>query len=106
MPTACEPWPGKRKAMVIGASASRLAWTAGGLREKRVAPTRPVSPERSFSPADEGGSPREATAERDDEHEVPALEPARRYRLLERHVDGGGARVAVPVDVHEHALHR
>src|SRR5438445_8392850 len=106
MPTACEPWPGKRNAMVIVTGASRPAWTEGGLREKRVAPTRPLPPDRLFSPADEGGSPREAPAERDDEHEVAALQTARCDGLLECHVDGRGARVAVPVDVHEHALHR
>src|SRR5437870_2507960 len=173
MPTACEPWPGKRNAMVIVTSAARPAptegglrkmragsvvtsaarpaptegglrkmragsvvtgaarpaptegglrkmragsvvagalrpaWTAGGLRETLVAPTRPISAAAPscFSPTDEGGSPREAPAERDEEHEVAALQTAGGDGLLERDVDGRGARVAVPVDVHEHALH-
>src|SRR5205814_5453196 len=98
--------PAERSASPAGVEATRPAWTEGGLREKRVAPTRRVSPDRLFSPADEGGSPREAPAERDDEHEVAALQTARCDGLLECHVDGRGARVAVPVDVHEHALHR
>src|SRR5205809_796998 len=151
MPTACEPWPGKRNAMVIVTSAARPAptegglrkmragsvvtgaarpaptegglrkmragsvvtgaarpaRTAGGLRETLVAPTRPTSAAAPscFSPTDEGGSPREAPAERDEEHEVAALQTAGGDGLLERDVHGRGARVAVPVDVHEHALH-
>src|SRR5437667_6627084 len=118
MPTACEPWPGKRNAMVIVTSAARPAptegglrkmragsvvagalrpaWTAGSLRETLVAPTRPISAAAPscFSPTDEGGSPREAPAERDEEHEVAALQTAGGDGLLERDVDGRGARVA------------
>src|SRR5262245_27037859 len=78
MPVACEPWPGNRNAMLVTTSL----------------------------PPHESRAPREAAPERDDEHEVPALEPAGGDRFLERDVDRGGAGVAVAVDVDEDAVHR
>src|SRR5437899_3173945 len=104
----------------------RPAWTEGGLTKTRPGSARPLPPESPTRPAADDAitpacpaarlsehrlgpprtAPREAPAERDDEHEVAALQTARCDGLLECHVDGRGARVAVPVDVHEHALHR
>src|SRR5947208_5157959 len=77
MPTACEPWPGNRNA-IIGC---RL-------------------------PAHQRGAPREATAEGRDQDQVALLDAPARQRLLHRDVHGGGARVAVAVHVDEDALHR
>src|SRR5262245_8478377 len=77
MPTACDPCPGNWKTTVI----ERL-------------------------PAQESGTPREASAERGEKHEVPAAEASGRRRLGERHVDGRCAGVAVPLDVDEDPLHR
>src|SRR5690242_7061970 len=88
MPTAWEPCPGKRNAMVTTAA-------------------RSISRPSSWpSPPQQGGAPGESAAESDDEHEIAALEPAGRDRLFERDVDRRGAGVAVPVDVHEDAVHR
>src|SRR5215510_12927867 len=78
MPIACEPWPGNRNAMLVTTSL----------------------------PPHESCALREASPERDDEHEVAALEPAGGDRCLERDVDRGGAGVAVMIDVDEHAVHR
>src|SRR5881628_2032282 len=75
MPTAWEPWPGNRKAIM------RL-------------------------PAHEDGAPGKAAAEGGHEDEVAALDAAGGQRFLEGHVDGGGAGVAVALDVDEDAVHR
>src|SRR5262245_26946468 len=78
MPTACEPCPGNRNAMV----------------------------DTTALPPHEGRTPREAAPEGHDEHEVAALEPTGGERFLERDIDRGGAGVAVAIDVDEHAAHR
>src|SRR5690349_19769321 len=78
MPTGCEPWPGKRNAIIGGGAAGR-------------------------SPSQQAGTPGEAAAECRHEDEVALLDPARGERFLHGHVHRGRPGVAVPIDVDEHA---
>src|SRR3990172_12552701 len=109
MPTAWEPWPGNRKAiMSLGSSHRSLAPRR---RSARPPPAfSPLASRRAVArlalPPHEQGAPGKAAAEGREQHEVPRPEAARRGGLLERDVDGRGARVAVAVDVDEDALHR
>src|SRR2546422_5964362 len=86
----------------IVAGASRTAWTGGGLRKKRVAPTRPLCP---FSP----GTRRQALEEREErgpgDAEAVACfatlagAPAERrgfLRVVEQPLDRAGERRHVP----------
>src|SRR4030095_13256916 len=76
MPTAWDPCPGKRNATF----------------------TRRL-------PAKERGAPGEAAAEGRQEHEIAGAEPLGRPGLFHRHVDGGGAGIAVAVHVDDDLLH-
>src|SRR2546426_10481582 len=60
----------------------------------------------AWSPPHEGSAPREASTERDEQHEVAALQAAGGDGFLERDVHRRGAGVAVTVDVDEDPLHR
>src|SRR3989338_10429091 len=72
MPTACDPWPLKRKPIFM----------AGSDLEHRRAP-------------------REPAAERDEEHMGPGPDPAGFLGLAVGDRDGGGGGVAVGLDVDE-----
>src|SRR2546428_9717106 len=60
----------------------------------------------AWSPPHEGSAPREASTERDEQHEVTALQAAAGDGFLERDVHRRGAGVAVTVHVDEDPLHR
>src|SRR5262245_9381604 len=61
---------------------------------------------RRTLPPQERGAPREAPAERREQHQVAGAQPPRRPRLFEGHVHRRRARVAVAVDVDEDPVHR
>src|SRR2546425_101513 len=69
MPTACDPCPGKRKAIIL------------------------VRVGRPASPAHESGAPGKATAEGRDQHQVAPLDAAGGDGFLERYVHRRGPRV-------------
>src|SRR5262245_20734590 len=116
MPTACEPWPGKRNAIIDEGTRTRPGESADGVgpgarpvaRAGRVAisVTGSSCVKRAALPADQCGAPGEAAAEGGEQHEAPTLEPSGRRRLFHRHVDRRGTAVAVPVDVDEDLVHR
>src|SRR5258706_5253649 len=66
----------------------------------------PEEPLRLALPSQQHRAPGEASAEGGEEDEVAGVQAAQRDRLGERDVDGGGAGVAVAVDVDERAVHR
>src|SRR2546425_2332082 len=71
-----------------------------------VAGTGSAAAVPAWSPPHEGGAPREASTERDEQHEVAALQAAGGDGFLEGDVHRRGAGVAVTVDVDEDPLHR
>src|SRR4051812_27799915 len=88
MPTACAPCPGKRNA----SSPMRLS----------------PSLERSgFDlPADQRRAPREPCAERDEEDEIAALDPARAHGFVESDPGARRGGVSDPLDVDVHLRER
>src|SRR2546429_1292844 len=101
IPTACEPWPGKRNGIevTVGAGSARPPDSVGGPRR-----VRPGS--APLSPSDQDGAPGKASSEGGEEHKVPRLHASGCEGLLERDVDGRRPGIAVAVDVDEHAVHR
>src|SRR5437870_13902517 len=70
-----------------------------------VAGTGSAAAVPAWSPPHEGGAPREASTERDEQHEVSALQAAGGDGFLERDVYRRSAGITITVDVDEDPLH-
>src|SRR5262244_1403198 len=111
MPTACDPCPGKRKAITAVRAERQERRLGDASREAsgeivRRSLAAASSSWSETSPAHESRAPGEAATERGDQQEITALDAARRDRFLERHVHRCGAGVPVAIHVDEDLLHR